>query len=141
MAGIVEQPDAGALELLAEARHQRLALGGRQVEAGNDVEVELAQLGGDRLAVADRVEQPRRVLVGGIGEHERHALFLREGLRAREAEGNQKSQNERGVRSRQPPIAEDHRTLSDQFTTVNSIRRFNALFFHVSFGATGLASP
>jgi len=76
MAGVINHGDIGVARGVGEVAQRAPGLGRRQIVAGIDhVEAGFLQLCRDHGAVIDRVRKRRHVLIGGIAQHQRHALF------------------------------------------------------------------
>ena len=77
VAGVVDHGDVGVARARRQSRATRAAspAAGRSWREIDDVEAGLLEGCRDHGAVIDRVRKRRHVLIGGIGEHQRHALF------------------------------------------------------------------
>ncbi len=76
--GVIEQPDIGALQLLAEALDG--VIEGVLVEielcaAADQAEAVAQQCAGDELCIVRRIVEPADIAVGRIANHKRDALF------------------------------------------------------------------
>ena len=77
VAGIVEQPDIGALQLRAESLHGAVEAGLVEIElraAADQREAERAQRVGHQLGVVRGIVEPRDVAVGRVADDQRDAL-------------------------------------------------------------------
>ena len=77
MAGVIEQPDIGALDLPAETLHRIVDFGLVEIElraVADQIEAKRAQGIRHQRGVVDGVFQPRDILVGRIADDERDAL-------------------------------------------------------------------
>ena len=76
VAGVIDHGDIGIAGAVGEIAQRAPRLGRRQIVAGiDDIEAGILQRRGDRGAVIDRIGQRRDVLIGGIADHQRHALL------------------------------------------------------------------
>ena len=76
VAGIIDHGDIGIAGHVGKIAQRAAGLGGRQIVAGIDhVEAGVLQRRRDHGAVIDRVRKRCGILVGGIADHQRHALF------------------------------------------------------------------
>ena len=92
VAGVIDHGDIGIARAVGEVAQRAAGLGRRQVVAGiDDVEAGVLQRRRDHRAVVDRVRKRRHVLVGGIAEHQRHALFGKGRLAHQQQRGGQEN--------------------------------------------------
>ena len=80
MAGIIEQRDVGALDLPAEILHGDIHRRLVEIELGaaaDQGEAERAKRIGHQRRVVAGVIEPGDVLIGGVADHQRDALFGR----------------------------------------------------------------
>ena len=76
MAGVIDHGDVGIARAVGEVAQCATGLGRREiVTLLDDVEAGILQRCRDHRAVIDRVGKPRHVLISGVAEHQRHALF------------------------------------------------------------------
>ena len=101
MAGIIDHGDVGIAGAVGEVAQRALGLGRRKVTAGiDDVEAGALQRLGDFRAVVNRIGQRRDILIGGIAEHQRHALLGKGRLVRQQQRGSGKDQSIHFYRSR-----------------------------------------
>ena len=82
MAGIIEQRDIGALHLAAEILHGGVHRRFVEIELGaaaDQGEAEAAERIGHQRRVVAGIVEPCDVLIGGVADHQRDALFGRSG--------------------------------------------------------------
>ena len=76
VAGVIDHRDIGIARAVGEIAQRATGFGRRQVAAGiDDVEAGVFQRRRDLGAVVNRIGQRCDILVGGIAQHQRHALF------------------------------------------------------------------
>ena len=76
VAGVIDHRDIGIARTIGEIAQRATGLGRRQVAAGiDDVEAGVLQRSRDFGAVVNRIGQRCDILVVGIAQHQRHALF------------------------------------------------------------------
>ncbi len=76
VAGVIDHRDIGIARAIGEIAQRATGLGRRQVAAGiDDVEAGVLQRRRDPGAVVNRIGQRCDILVVGIAQHQRHALF------------------------------------------------------------------
>ena len=80
MAGIIEQRDVGALNLAAEILHGQIHRRLVEIELGaaaDQGEAEGRERLGHQRGIVAGVIEPGHVLIGGVADHQRDALFGR----------------------------------------------------------------
>src|SRR5262249_4261096 len=109
-AGVVEQADIGALELIAEVLHQAPKFCLVEIElcgAANEREAERTQGIGHQTRIVCRIAEPRHVHVSGIANDQRHAP-VRQGWRGIEGcpkhEDEAKCGEQPALRSHESPL-------------------------------------
>ena len=76
VAGVIDHRDIGIARTIGEVAQRATGLGRRQVAAGiDDIEAGLFQRRRDLGAIVNGIGQRRDISVGGIAQHQRHALF------------------------------------------------------------------
>ena len=76
VAGVIDHGDIGIARPIGEIAQRATGLGRRQVAAGiDDVEAGVLQRRRNPGAVVNRIGERCDILIGGIAQHQRHALF------------------------------------------------------------------
>ena len=100
VAGVEQQRHVGVRQLFAEAPHRRAHALIIEVEPADHLEAQSLQRRRHVGGVVGRVLQLRRVLVGGVADHQRHALVGQGGCRHEPRDhpeaGSQRGQAQRG---------------------------------------------
>ncbi len=93
MAGVIDHRDIGVARAVGKVAQRAPHLERGHIVAGIDhIEAGLLQRRRDQGAVIGRIGKLRHVLIGGIGQHQRHALLgMRRLAEQQQRRGKQKS--------------------------------------------------